>query len=80
MLGTEEYYKGDVKDIIISIPTNTIAMEVGVKIYENDKIKELTQTFSVEDINKAEDIYNMCCDGEYPIYTLTEKGKKMFSE
>ena len=34
------------------------------------------QTFNLEDIKHAEDLFEQCCEGEYPTYTLTEKGEK----
>ena len=39
----------------------------------------LTQkTFDLTDIKYAEDLFAQCCDGEYPQYTLTEKGREYF--
>lgn len=34
------------------------------------------QTFDLEGIKYAEDLFERCCDGEYPMYTLTEKGRE----
>ena len=31
------------------------------------------QTFDLEGIKYAEDLFEQCCNGEYPMYTLTEK-------
>jgi len=71
-------YNGELKDIIISIPNNTIEMTVTLKIYENGQMLNAEQTFDLEGIKYAEDLFEQCCDGEYPVYTLTEKGKEYF--
>ena len=71
-----KYYDGEYKDIIISIPTNTIEMTVKLKIYEDGEMFYAKQIFSLEDIKDAEDLFEQCCDGEYPIYTSTEKGRE----
>lgn len=71
-----KYYDGGYKDIIMSIPTNTIEMTVKLKMYENGEMFYAKQTFNLEDIKDAEDLFEQCCDGEYPVYTLTEKGRE----
>ena len=71
-----KYYDGEYKDIIISIPTNTIEMTVKLKMYENGEMFYAKQIFDLGDIKDAEDLFEQCCDGEYPTYTLTEKGKE----
>ena len=71
-----KYYNGGYKDIIIPIPTNTIEMTVKLKIYEDGEIVDAEQVFDLEDIKDAEDLFEQCCEGEYPRYTLTEKGRE----
>lgn len=71
-----KYYDGGYKDIIMSIPTNTIEMTVKLKMYEDGKLVDAKQIFDLNDIKDAEDLFEQCCDGEYPRYTLTEKGKE----
>ena len=73
-----KYYDGECKDIIIPIPTNTVEMMVKLKVYENGGAFEVEQTFDLEDIKYAQNLFEQCCDGEYPVYTLTEKGRKYF--
>ena len=70
------YYDGEYKDIIMSIPTNTIEMTIKLKMYEDGKLVDAEQVFDLNDIRYAEDLFEQCCDGEYPRYTLTEKGEK----
>ena len=70
-----KYYDGGYKDILMSIPTNTIEMTIKLKMYENGEMFYAKQTFGLEDIKDAEDLFEQCCDGEYPVYTLTEKGE-----
>ena len=71
-----KYYDGEYKDIIVSIPTNTIEMTVKLKMYENGEMFYAKQVFDLNDIKHAEDLFEQCCEGEYPTYTLTEKGEK----
>lgn len=71
-----KYYDGEYKDIIISIPTNTIEMTVKLKMYEDGEMLYAKQIFDLNDIKYAEDLFEQCCDGEYPTYTLTEKGRE----
>ena len=71
-----KYYDGEYKDIIISIPTNTIEMTIKFKMYGDGEMFYAKQIFDLEDIKHAEDLFEQCCDGEYPTYTLTEKGEE----
>ena len=71
-----KYYDGGYKDIIMSIPTNTIEMTMKLKMYEDGKLVDAEQVFDLNDIRYAEDLFEQCCEGEYPIYTLTEKGEE----
>lgn len=75
-----KYYDGEYKDIIVSIPTNTIGMTVKLKVYENGEMLDAERTFDLTDIKYAEDLFEQCCNGEYPVYTLTEKGREYFGE
>ena len=69
-------YDGGYKDIIMSIPTNTIEMTIKLKMYENGEMFYAKQVFDLNDIKDAEDLFEQCRDGEYPIYTSTEKGRE----
>lgn len=70
------YYDRELKDIIMSIPTSTIEMTVKLKLYENGKLVDAEQVFDLNEIGYAEELFKQCCDGEYPTYTLTEKGRE----
>ena len=71
-----KYYDGGYKDIIMSIPTNTIEMTMKLKMYEGGELVDAEQTFDLNEIGYAEDLFEQCCDGEYPTYTITEKGRE----
>ena len=71
-----KYYDGECKNIIMSIPTNTIEMTVKLKLYENGEIVDAEQPFDLNEIGYAEELFKQCCDGEYPMYTITEKGRE----
>lgn len=73
-----KYYDGEYKDIIVSIPTNTVHVTMDVAVYEDGGVFEATQEFDLEGIKYAEDLFAQCCNGEYPQYTLTEKGMEYF--
>ena len=68
-----KYYDGGYKDIIMFIPTNTIEMTIKLKMYENGELVDAEQTFDLNDIRYAEGLFEQCCEGGYPTYTLTEK-------
>lgn len=69
-------YNGELKDIIIPIPNNTIEMTVKLKIHEDGEMFDAEQTFDFEDIKYAKNLFEKCCYGEYPQYVLTEKGRE----
>ena len=69
-------YNGELKDVIIPIPNNAIEMTIKLKVYENGEMFDAEQTFDLEDIKYAENLFEQCCNGEYPVYTLTEKGRE----
>ena len=69
-------YNGELKDIIIPIPTNTIEMTIKLKVFENGEIFDAKETYDFEDIKYAKNLFEQCCNGEYPMYTLTEKGRE----
>ena len=73
-----KYYDGEYKDINMSIPTNSVRVTMNVAVYEDGRIFEATQELDLEGIKYAEDLFEQCCNGEYPVYTLTEKGKEYF--
>ena len=73
-----KYYDGELKDIIIPIPNNTIAMTVKLKVFENGEMFDAKETYDFEDIKYAKNLFEQCCNGEYPVYTLTEKGREYF--
>ena len=75
-----KYYDGEIKDIIIPIPNNAIEMTVKLKVYEDGEVFDAEQTFDLEGIKYAEDLFEQCCNGEYPMYTLTEKGREYLGE
>ena len=73
-----KYYDGEYKDIIVSIPTNTVRVTMSVTVYEDGEIFEAARELDLEGIKYAENLFEQCCNGEYPQYTLTEKGKEYF--
>lgn len=70
------YYDGNFEDIIISIPSNTIEMKTEVVIYEDGELHKASCEYNLSDIKDAQNTFEMCCNGEYPTYTLTELGER----
>ena len=69
-------YDGEYKDIIVSIPINTVHVTMDVAIYEDGGVFEATQEIDLDGIKYAENLFEKCCYGEYPQYVLTEKGRE----
>ena len=74
------YYDGNFDDIIISIPSNTIEMTTEVFIYEDGKLQKAHCVYTLEDLKDAQHTFDLCCEGEYPSYSLTEFGKQYLEE
>ena len=70
-------YEGKFNDIIISIPENTVQLDVEVTVFENGKTVKATSTYDLSDVREAMRLFEDCCAGEYPLYTLTDKGREM---
>ena len=68
-------YEGELDDIIIPIPENTVEMRVEITIFENGGTTKARQIFNLKDIEEAKQLFWDCVMGEYPQYVLTEKGK-----
>ena len=73
-------YDGNFEDIIISIPSNTVEMRTEVIIYEDGELREASCQYNLEDIKDAQNTFEMCCNGEYPTYELTELGKRYLED
>lgn len=61
-----KYYDGEYKDIIVSIPNNTIEMTIKLKVYENGQMFDAEQTFDLEGIKYAEDLFENVAMGNIP--------------
>ena len=55
-------------------------MTIDIAVYGDGGIFEATQELDLEGIKYSEDLFEQCCNGEYPQYTLTEKGREYFEE
>lgn len=73
-------YDGNFNDIIISIPSNTVEMKTEVIIYEDGELHKASCQYNLEDIKNAQNTFEMCCNGEYPTYKLTELGKRYLED
>ena len=75
-MGDRVYYDGNLEDIIISIPSNTVEMRIEVIMYEDGELHKVSCNYNLNDIRYAKDTFEMCCNGEYPTYELTELGER----
>ena len=75
-----QVYEGKLKDIIIDIPINTIEMTLTIKVYKDGEIQECERRFNMQDIRDAEQTFEDCINGEYPLYALTDKAEEMFND
>ena len=64
------------KDIVISIPENTIEMEISLKFYENDEIYKAIGEYNLNDIMECCKTLDKYISGELPYYQITEKGRE----
>lgn len=69
-----KYYNGEYKDIILSIPTNTVEMTVKLKLYKKGGVFNVEQTFDLEDIRYAENLFEQCCNGGISYVYFNRKG------
>lgn len=67
-------YKGAEKDIVLSIPTNTVEIKISLTMYEDGKLVNAEQILDMESIKECEQLFEDTISGEYPIYAFTEKG------
>ena len=67
-------YEGTEKDIVLSIPVNTVEMKVCLTMYNNNKLVKAEQVLDMKSIKECEQLFEDTISGEYPTYTLTEKG------
>lgn len=75
-----QVYEGELKDIIIDIPTNTVEMTLTLKVYTDGEIQECERHFDMQDIRDAEQTFDDCVNGEYPLYALTDKVEELFDD
>ena len=76
MDNTKEIYEGEYDNIVISIPTNTIEVNITVTVFDNS---EITQYHAIYDNNT---LYEMKQEYEenYCKYVITEEGMKYLDE
>lgn len=75
-----QVYEGELKDIIIDIPIDTIEMTLTIKVYKDGEIQECERRFNMQDIEDAKQTFVDCCNGNYPLYTMTDKVKELFDD
>lgn len=79
-MSKKEYYKGDLTDVIITIPTEAIELDINIKLLDGDKIIQCGKKLNVSEIRDAMQLFEDCCMGEYSRYILTERGKEYIKQ
>ena len=69
MLLEEEY-------AVVSIPTNTVELTIGAKIYIDGELKEAHKIMNMQDIRKAVSEAEEFYIPEDAVFTLTDEGRK----
>lgn len=76
-----EEYKGDIINIIVKVPANTVGLTLTAKtIGKDDEIHEYQSEMALSDVFEARNDFldNVECGDDYDaVYTLTEKGRQM---
>lgn len=67
-----EIYEGVEKDIVLSIPKNTVEIKIELTTFENGELHHYSRIMDIEAINEAEDIFEDTIRGDYPYYVLNE--------
>lgn len=67
-------YEGTEKDIVLSVPTNTVEIKVSLIMYEDGELVKAEQILDIESIKECERLFEDTVAGEYPTYVFTEKG------
>ena len=81
MIGIGKEYTDGFMDIILAIPEGTVHMSLDVDIIDRmGNITKLNGNLGPDDIREAQRIFDEWEVGEYPRFTLTEKGEKFVEE
>lgn len=64
------------QDAVFSIPKNAVKLVWVIETYEEDGIEKVEAAFGPVDIREAFKTFEDTIAGEYPVFTLTEEGKK----
>ena len=68
------------EDAVISLPKNTVHLSITAKTYEADGEHTIRAEFTLADIRDMFETFEKTIDGDYPVYALTEEGKRYAEE
>lgn len=63
-------------DAVISIPKNAVKVTVTAEIYENGEMYTVEGDLGPADVRDVINLFQDTVDGDYPVYSLTEKAKE----
>lgn len=69
------------KDAVVALPVNAVQIEITVSFLdEKGQVQKAKRTMDAEEIRQAFNLFEKTCDGDYPVYALTEEGKRYAEE
>ena len=63
-------------DAVISIPANAVKLTIEAVIYEDGELHTVEGKYGPVEIRDAINLFQDTIDGDYPVYSLTEKAKE----
>lgn len=63
-------------DAVISIPENAVKLTIEAVTYEDGKLHTVEGKYGPVEIRDAINLFQETIDGDYPVYSLTEKAKE----
>jgi hypothetical protein len=63
-------------DAVISIPANAVKLTIEAVTYEDGELHTVKGEYGPVEIRDAINLFQDTIDGDYPVYSLTEKAKE----
>jgi hypothetical protein len=63
-------------DAVISIPENAVKLTIEAVTYEDGELHTVEGKYGPVEIRDAINLFQDTIDGDYPVYSLTEKAKE----
>lgn len=67
-------------DAVFPIPKNAVHIMLEAEIFESGEAHTVKAEFSPSDVRDAINLFEKTVEGDYPKFTLTEKGKEWLNK